>query len=208
MPAQWKCRLVALHFLANSSTSRSMNMRHLLKLHPDSRAFAVTQIEVEVAHPSASRLVLSYTLTGNLHDVRMPPVTAPTRGEKLWRHTCFEAFLRAPDDAYYEFNFAPSTQWAAYRFTGYRTGMSAATDITAPTIEGRSNPGRYTLQATLDLDRLPDLPRLGGCRLGLSAVIEDADGGMSYWALAHPRGKPDFHHADCFVHELSPKVLS
>ena len=30
--------------------------------------------------------------------------------------------------------------------------------------------------------------------LGLSAVIETDDGRLSYWALAHPRAQPDFHH--------------
>ena len=38
--------------------------------------------------------------------------------------------------------------------------------------------------------------------LGLSAVIEEADGNVSYWALAHPPGKPDFHHSDCLALEL------
>jgi len=39
-------------------------------------------------------------------------------------------------------------------------------------------------------------------RLSLSAVIEQADGRLSYWALAHPPGKPDFHRADCFTCEI------
>jgi len=43
---------------------------------------------------------------------------------------------------------------------------------------------------------------------GLSAVIEDISGGTSYWALAHPPGKPDFHHADGFALEFSPAVPS
>jgi len=36
-------------------------------------------------------------------------------------------------------------------------------------------------------------------KLGLSAVIEEADGTKSFWALAHPPGRPDFHHPDCFA---------
>ena len=36
----------------------------------------------------------------------------------------------------------------------------------------------------------------------LSAVIETTDGAMSYWALAHPSAKPDFHHPDSFVLDL------
>jgi hypothetical protein len=61
---------------------------------------------------------------------------------------------------------------------------------------------RYTLQAVLTLDALPGLPRDGRWRLALSAVIEETNGGKSHWALAHPAGKPDFHHADGFTYEL------
>ena len=32
--------------------------------------------------------------------------------------------------------------------------------------------------------------------LALSAVIEAIDGAKTYWALAHPSDKPDFHHPD------------
>ena len=40
-------------------------------------------------------------------------------------------------------------------------------------------------------------------RARLAAVIEATDGSLSYWALAHPSDKPDFHHPDSFVLELS-----
>jgi hypothetical protein len=36
----------------------------------------------------------------------------------------------------------------------------------------------------------------------VSAVVETLDGALSYWALRHPPGKPDFHHADSFALEL------
>jgi hypothetical protein len=43
-----------------------------------------------------------------------------------------------------------------------------------------------------------------GARLSvaLSAVIEDNRGMLSYWALKHPPGKPDFHHRDGFALEI------
>lgn len=179
----------------------------MLKRHPDSRSFAAAHIEVEVARSRAECLVLSYIVTGKMSDVRMPTIMAAARSDELWRHTCFEAFVRASSGAeYYEFNFAPSTQWAAYRFSGYRSGMSVATEIGAPPIDVRSSPHSYTLQTSLELDRLSDLPRKALWRLGLSALIEDTGGHKSYWALAHPPGKPDFHHADSFAHEFSPAV--
>jgi hypothetical protein len=39
-------------------------------------------------------------------------------------------------------------------------------------------------------------------QLGLSAVLEEKDGTKSYWALAHPGEKPDFHDAGCFAAHL------
>ena len=180
-------------------------MRSLLKVHPDSPRFATTQIEVEVEHPRADRLVLSYIVTGNIRDLRMPPIMDAARADKLWQHTCFEAFVRASSgDEYYEFNFAPSTQWAAYRFSSYRRGMSVASEISAAPIDVRSNSTCCTLQTSLQLEQLSYLPHIGTWHLGMSAVIEDTSGRRSYWALAHPPGKPDFHRADCFTHEFFP----
>jgi hypothetical protein len=180
-------------------------MRQALRIHPDSLCFAATHIEVDVALPRAGSLVLRYVVTGKIGDLRIPPPAAPAHTDELWQHTCFEAFVcAAPGGEYYEFNFAPSTQWAAYRFSGYRTGMRVAPEIRAPRIETQSSQECYILQASLELDRLSDLPRGAKWRLGLSAVIEETSSRRSYWALAHPLGKPDFHHSDCFACELRP----
>ncbi len=172
-------------------------MRQVLKLHPDCRCDAVSRIEVEIARPSAAALLLDYIVTGNLDDLSLPPAATSVRADELWRHTCFEAFVRpAGDAAYCEFNFAPSTQWAVYRFERYREGMTQDPEIAAPRLEAERTLHAYVLRAALTL------PGQGALRLGLSAVIEEASGRRSYWALAHPRGKPDFHHSDCFALEL------
>jgi hypothetical protein len=181
-------------------------MRHALTRHPDSTCVAATRIDVEVMRPSAGTLVLAYAVYGNIGDLRLPAITAPARSDELWQHTCFEAFLgTAAGAAYYELNFAPSTQWAAYRFGSYRNGVRVATEIGAPRIDLQSASDLYTLRASLKLDGLSALPRDVGWRLGLAAITEDTRGGKSYWALAHPSGKPDFHHFDCFGHEFSPQ---
>jgi len=180
-------------------------MRQALKLHPDSRCTAATRVEVDVARPRRCGLVLHYLVTGKISDLRMPPVAAPARADELWQHTCFEAFVRAlPGAAYYEFNFAPSTQWAAYRFGAYRREMSVANEVSAPLVEVQSSGQLYKLQASLELDGMSNLPSDAVWRLGLSAVIEETSGCKSYWALAHPPGKADFHHSDGFALELPP----
>jgi len=178
-------------------------MRHTLRLHPDSRCTAVPRIDVEVARPRPGGLVLRYIVAGKRGDLCMPTVTAPTRTDGLWRHTCFEAFVGAsPDAGYYELNFAPSTQWAAYRFSDYRGGMRVANEISAPGFEVETNGEGYRLRVSAELDRLLGLPGDSAWRLGLSAVIQETGGRKSYWALVHPPGKADFHHPDCFALEL------
>lgn len=179
-------------------------MRQALKLHPDSLCSAVTHIEVEVMRPCAGSLVLSYLVTGRIGDLCIPAAVAAARTDELWRHTCFEAFVRASSGpAYYEFNFAPSTHWAAYRFDNYRSGIHVTTEISSPRIEVRSSRACYRLQASLEIDQM-STPRIEGAwRMGLAAVIEDTSGHKSYWALAHPPGKADFHHSDSFALQFS-----
>ena len=165
----------------------------LLTRHPDFASEPDVRIEAE-AMRSGTALTLRYRLSG-LDGVALPIPAISERTDELWRHTCFEAFVGAGDEGYVEINLAPSTQWAAYRFDGYRQGMRNA-EIAAPRIRERREGDALVLEAELDL------PVAGVWRVGLAAVVEAADGSLSWWALAHPPGKPDFHHADCFALEL------
>lgn len=160
----------------------------------------------EVGRDRPGHLWLRYEVAGAVGALRLPAPSSPDRVDGLWRRTCFEAFVRAEGaEGYYEFNFAPSGQWAAYSFHRYRQGMQPAAGIGAPAIALNATRQGFELTAALQLDRVADLPRAATWRLGLSAVIEAADGGVSYWALAHPPGKADFHHADCFALELAAR---
>jgi hypothetical protein len=157
----------------------------------------------EVTRITGGSLALRYKLAARIRDLRIPSPALTRRRDELWRHTCFEAFIRAGDgDAYCEFNLAPSTEWAAYRLSGYREGLTPIAKIESPSIDIKLKETHLVLSAELDLSTLPDLPPEAPWRLGLSAVIEAKDGSISYWALAHPPGKPDFHHPDCFALEL------
>jgi hypothetical protein len=177
-------------------------MRRDLIPHPDWPHGGLTGVWAQAARPEPGRLELRYGLEGRIGEVRFPPAAPPRRTDGLWAHTCFEAFLR-PDggDGYAEFNFAPSGAWAAYRFTGYRERMAEAPLAEPPRIEVPEAGGHFELAVRLSLAGLPELAG-SDWRVGISAVIEDLDGGKSYWALAHPPGKADFHHADCFALEL------
>ncbi len=190
---------------------RGAHMRHALKLHPQSRCDAVSRIEVQAARHGSHQLQLHYNVTGRMAALRFPPLTKSKRGENLWEHSCFEAFLcAAPDnsylrDSYCEFNFAPSREWAGYGFDRYREGMRNLTDIAIRYFVNISNENGYEMQVSLDLTGLSTLPADGIWHLGLSAVIEEMSGNKSYWGLAHPAGAPDFHHRDCFALKLPPQ---
>lgn len=159
--------------------------------HPASPPVAVSAVEVETAI-ERGKSVLSWRVIGG--PVFVPPAASPVRTDGLWQTTCFELFVKpAGGQGYFEFNFSPSTAWAAYRFDGYRAGM-ANLSLASPRIE----PIKDGVRVALDLGGLPE----GDWLVGITAVIEEAGGAKSYWALCHPPGKPDFHHPDSFALEL------
>ena len=106
------------------------------------------------------------------------------------------------EPGYYEFNFSPALDWAAYRFEDYRSGMTAATLSRAPELHVRRTPRELELSATVLLAGLEPLRRAQVLRVALAVVIEESDGRHSYWALQHAAGRPDFHHPDNFALEL------
>lgn len=143
---------------------------------------------------AADALRLHYVLEADLPRVRVPEaVEGGGRADLLWAHTCFEAFVAAADrPGYLELNFSPSGQWAAYRFDAYRAGMAPADLLDTPRITIHRDEHQLELQASVRI------PSAGGWRLALSAVVEEGTGRLSYWALRHTPGRPDFHHPDSF----------
>jgi hypothetical protein len=174
-----------------------------LSRHPASRPEVVRSIRARL-YRSGARLQVGYRLEGEIGRILVPTPSEPIIGAELWRHTCFEAFVEIEGaGAYHEFNFAPSGEWTVYAFSGYRTGVPLTDETMCPQIVVRSAASHMELDAVIQLDRLSALHPRGVLRLGLAAVIETGDG-LSYWALRHPAGKPDFHKTEGFVLRLEP----
>ena len=177
--------------------------RAVLLAHPDTPGEWVWGISAEVQRDPPATLICHYALHGEVSRLRVPAARAGRRADELWQHTCFEVFAAPPAaGGYYEFNFSPSLEWAAYRFSGYREGMTPASLGRAPGITARRSADLLELTAHLHLEGLPELASGAALRLGLTAVVEDESGRLSYWALGHPPGNPDFHDPDCFALEL------
>jgi hypothetical protein len=165
-----------------------------LVAHPDRLPKAVRSVGADV-RCDGDELLLTFIVEG-LEHVALPERAAPARTDGLWQTTCCELFLAPPgSDAYFEFNYSPSSQWAAYRFDSYRAGGCDLAVSVAPQV------GRQPADLVEVRQDLSDLPS-GPLRMSLTAVIEETDGTKSYWALAHAPGPPDFHNRASFITTL------
>jgi hypothetical protein len=162
--------------------------------HPDTPCDAVTRIDVVARRVDDSVLELVYRVEGDLGAVKVPAPRRAAHESGLWHHTCLEAFIAGPGTAYREFNLAPSGAWAAYAFSAYREGMTPLAEAAPPKLAVTRGERNLELRATLTAE--------GGARLALAAVIEESSSRLSYWALAHPPGKPVFHHPLGFALEI------
>jgi hypothetical protein len=148
----------------------------------------------------------TFTLEGRIAALRVPVADAPSP-DSLWQHTCFEAFLSAPgEEGYREYNFSPAGLWAASQFQRYREIDRRLEEGAPPlAIDSSQSDDRLTLSADLPAALLPSGSDL---RVGLSAVIEHADGHLDYWAVRHPAEKPDFHHQDGWILQLDTRLVA
>jgi hypothetical protein len=170
-----------------------------LTCHADTPS-RLESVEVAIEISAEGHLWLRYDVQGPLCEIAVPDPELPDRATGLWATTCFELFARrSQSGGYAEFNFSPSSQWAAYSFVGYRCGMADLELAEPPQIGLDASEDHLALEAMVLLS-----PEWRGdeLQIGLSAIIEEADGAKSYWALQHPPGAPDFHHPDCFALEL------
>ncbi len=175
----------------------------VLKCHPRTYSQATHDIQAHVCWRDAGELAITYVLTGDIRRLRIPPLRPARSADRLWKHTCFEAFVGVTGKAdYYEFNFSPSGEWAVYAFRRYRERAPLVGEERVPHITVQSEENSLELDAIVRLDHLPLVQPRASLRLALSAVIEETSGMLSYWALRHPAGSPDFHHPDSFALEI------
>lgn len=174
--------------------------RASLYCHSTGSNTSVQAIDATVQRLSAIALKLNYRVQGDIHALRVPDTVTAARRDGLWQHTCAELFIAVPhQEAYFEFNFAPSTEWAAYEFSAYRQQGVRATEFDAPMIACQQGEQELLLQVDI---KIPALAQSERWQLGLSMVIEDAQGRLSYWALSHAGERPDFHRRESFVLDI------
>lgn len=164
--------------------------------HPTTPCELIRAVSVQAIPVVGHALRLTYAVSGDLRSLVVPESRRPARTDGLWRDTCLEIFLRpAQAVTYQEFNFSPSGAWAAYSFTSHRQGMKPLELAAAPRVVCRSTEQRLEVTVELQSALLAGV----GVRAALAAVLELQDGTVSYWALAHAAGQPDFHADTAFA---------
>lgn len=175
---------------------------HQLVAHPAHAPARVSGVEAKVIGFDADWLRVRWRVEG-AQELVVPQFAGRGRADELWRTTCFELFLRPQGaQSYVELNLSPSERWAAYDFKSYRDEMSERPASREPDCTMRQGSSFAIFDAAIPFDILPGLPAAAN----FAAVIEEQGGMKSYWALAHPSARPDFHDAACFTAELAPPL--
>ena len=182
-----------------------------LVCHPAVPCPAPFQLHVrwmlEGGQGAASVVRLVYTVRGPLDRLRWPAPAETSATDGLWAHTCFEAFFSEQSaSSYRELNFSPSTRWAHYRFERERVRDEAPPSLAAPGVQfSMVANDQCALSTTVAIKphRMGEAPTL----FAPTADLELADGGLSYWAVHHPKPTPDFHARDGWRIPLAWSVL-
>ena len=131
----------------------------------------------------------------------VPPASVPIQGERrdgLWKHSCFEAFIGLPgSEQYWELNVSPLGHWNLYSFESYRQAGSGFVEALPPSVTVRHTQRDCRCDVVLDLGSW--WPSEGMPDLGLTMVVEEINGRLSYWALSHPGDTADFHDRRSFL---------
>lgn len=168
--------------------------------HPAHPPLAIYEVTARLDARDPHWLLVRWRLEG-AEQLSVPPLTGRRRQDELWRTTCFELFIQHEGGtAYQEWNFSPSEAWAAYSFDAPRRGMKPQDIARPPVITWRGGAsGLRLMDVAVPRASLPPLP----WRYGMTAVLEEAGGCISYWAACHSGERPDFHDPACFTGRLA-----
>ena len=168
----------------------------------DRKTAPVVSIDSELNITKES-VFISYKLQGLLNTIDMGVgVPKHARVIKLWEKTCFELFIKDDQDSYLEFNFSPDFEWNCFYFekkgdklTEYKKMELVKFDILF------SNEVVHII-VELQKKMFPDHFFEGKLAAGITSVLKEKNGNLSYWALSHNDTRPNFHHFDSFKYKF------
>ncbi len=179
-------------------------MASILKKHNfnlisfDSKSIPQIEINGDISRID-NKLNIEYVLKGKLSTIIIPQGNKTfLRQYDLWEHTCFEFFLKLKGTAeYWEFNLSPSGDWNVFHFLNYRLNIAEEKAFNSLPFTIFQDEKYFKIEINLDLNAIGIADR--DLDVAITAVVENKDRQLSYWALTHPYIEADFHHQDSFI---------
>lgn len=159
-------------------------------------------IETEL-NTTESSIFISYKVSGELATIDLghgEPNHA--RVMKLWEKSCFELFIKTKEDSYIEFNFSPEFEWNCFYFPQKGAPLLEYARVDSVKTDILLSLDVFHLIVELDKKKFPDGFFQGALSAGITSVIKETNGKMSYWALSHEDKRPNFHHFDSFKYKF------
>lgn len=133
-------------------------------------------------------LLLKYSLSGDISEVSLDG----SECEELWRHTCFELFIRDREGSgYEEINCAPDGRFTRTWLSDYREVHSVKEFHPLPKMRSGSIGGFECEIYFFDLD-------VSNREISVAVITADQSGTRRFWGVNHFGETPDFHHEENF----------
>lgn len=123
---------------------------------------------------------------------------------KLWEKTCFELFIKNERNEYVEFNFSPNFEWNCFYFKKLGDPLLEWDQMASLAIDILLSADHFFLFAQIKKELFPKgfFDKKTNLTAGITSVIKEKTGSMSYWALSHADTRPNFHHFDSFKYKF------
>lgn len=160
-----------------------------------------TNITVEL-NQNAESLFVSYRIREGLDLIDLGNGTPKKeRVIGLWEKTCFELFIKNQLGQYIEFNFSPTFEWNCFYFNKKGDALAEYQLMQMPVTDILLSEDHFLHFSVIKKEYLPKgfFDSQNELHAGITSVIKEKNGSMSYWALSHADSKPNFHDFRSFV---------
>lgn len=162
------------------------------------------QIEAELNQNSES-LFISYRMRQGIPLINLGNGTPKKeRVIGLWEKTCFELFIKNQSGQYIEFNFSPTFEWNCFYFGKKGDVLGQCPSMQMPVTDILLSEDHFLHFSVIKKEYFPEgfFDNKEELDVGITAVIKDKLGSISYWALSHADNRPNFHHFDSFKYRF------
>jgi hypothetical protein len=160
-----------------------------------------TEVKVEL-NQNHDSVFLSFRIKDGLSFIDLGSSTPnKERVIKLWEKTCFEFFLKNSADEYVEFNFSPCFEWNCFYFKKTGDPLAEWEKMNRPETQILLSIDHFFLMVELKKELFPPgfFNQNTELSVGITSVLKNKSGQLSYWALAHSDTRPNFHDFRSFI---------